>query len=116
MKDEIIYCSNIEQLKLELINNGFYDEESNSFTHGNNLTPIKRNVSGASLSLVRDNKLNLDDFPSLTNLGTYDEVFADIAKDDLYKSVYPYDIPISYVDEDGVIQTRYLPKYIGVFA
>ena len=114
--DELIYCKNIEQLKQELIDNGYYDEESKSFTHGNSLTPIKKNDLGASLSLVRNNKLNLDDFSSLQSLGTYEEMFANVASHDLYKSVYPYHIPISYLDENNLIVEYYLPQRLGEFA
>ena len=113
---EIIYCSNLEQLKQELSDNNYYDEGSNNFTHGNMLTPIKKNDSGASLAYVMDNKLDLELFPSLQSLGDYDEMFADDTKHDLYKSVYPYHIPVEYVDEDGKTQSYDLPNKIGVFA
>lgn len=114
MKDEIFYCSDIEQLKQELVANDMVDEEGN-YTHGNTLTPIK--YSGVkTLSLVRDNKLNLDKFPSLTNLGTYEIMFANDVAHSLYKSVYDYTIPVTYLDEDGVEQTYNLPTRIGEFA
>ena len=113
---EIIYCSDIKQLKQELVDNNYWDEESQDFTHGNELTPIKKNAQGASLSYVMDNKLDLELFPSLQSLGDYDEMFADKNKHDLYKSVYPYHIPVEYVDEDGKTQSYELPSKIGVFA
>ena len=114
MKDEIFYCSDIEQLKQELKDNDLVDAEGNC-THGNTLTPIKYN-GFATLSLVRDNKLDLTLFPSLTNLGTYDEMFADNTAHDLYKSVYDYETPIVYIDEYGVEQSYSLPIKIGSFA
>jgi len=115
MRDEIFYCSDIEQLKQELKDNGYYDEEEGVYTHGNLLTPIIYNGI-ETLSLVRNNKLDLSLFPSLTNLGTYDEMFADDEKHDIYKNVYPYDVPATYTDDEGN-EVEYLkPKYIGRFA
>jgi len=114
MRDIVIYCSDIEQLKQELLDNKMIDEDGN-YTHGNTLTPIK--YSGVkTLSLVRDNKLDLDKFPSLTNLGTYEEMFSDDVAHGLYKSVYPYDVPVTYIDEDEIEQSYMMPKKIGVFA
>lgn len=114
--DEIIYCSSIEQLKQELVANGYYDEETQDFTHGNTLTPIVKNEAGASLSLVRNNKLDMTKFPSLTSLGSYEEMFADEEKHALYKSVYPYDVPVEYTDEEGQVRTYMRPERIGAFA
>lgn len=68
------------------------------------------------MSVVRStNKLDLTKFPSLTNLGTYEEMFADDVTHGLYKSVYPYDVPVTYIDEDGVEQSYDLPTKIGDF-
>ena len=114
MRDEIIHCSDIEQLKKEFADNGMRDEEGN-YTHGNTLTPIIFN-GVKTLSLVRDNKLDLTKFPSLTNLGTYEELFADDEAHELYKSVYPYDMPIVYMDEEDVEQSYLRSKKIGEFA
>jgi len=116
MKDEIIYCSNIEQLRQELKDNGMYDEETDSYSHRNTLTPIKRNVNGESLSLVRNNKLDMTLFPSLTSLGTYEELFADNVALDKYKSVYPYSTELFYVNDDGETIGYFLSPKIGVFA
>lgn len=114
MSDEIFYCENIEQLKAELIANEMVDEEGN-YTHGNTLTPIIYN-GVKTLALVRNNKLDLELFPSLTNLGTYEELFADEASLALYKSVYPFDVPIEYVDDDNVTQSYFRPQKIGEFS
>lgn len=108
-RDTVIYCSNIEQLKEELTTQGYFDEESQDFIEINTITPrVKNGVE--TLALVRDNKLDLALFPSLTELGTYEEVFADNAKHDTYKRVYPYDVPVTYVDEDGTTQEYYRPQ------
>jgi hypothetical protein len=114
MRDEVFYCSNIEQLKIELMTNNMIDNNGN-YTHGNTITPIIYN-GVKSLSLVRDNKLDLTKFPSLTNLGTYAELFANPVSEMLYKSVYPYDVPITFIDELGITHTIERSKYIGVFA
>jgi len=111
--DKLIYCSNIRQLKQELIDNKMIDKEGN-YTHGNIITPIKYN-GVKTLALVRDNKLNLANFPSLTLLGNYEEVFADDEKHKLYKDVYPYDKAIEYKDETGT-HKYYRPQKIGEFA
>lgn len=118
MKDEIIYCENIVQLREELVENGYSetDEDGNTvYTHGNTLTPIISN-GAKSLALVRNNKLDLALFPSLTTLGTYEELFSNADSLALYKSVYPYDVPIEYTDEDGVVQSYLRPQKIGEFA
>lgn len=116
--DIIIYCSDIAQLKTELIANGYSDTDEEgvvTYTHGNSITPIRYN-GVKTVALVRDNKLDLELFPSLTDLGTYDDVFADTTAHNLYKSVYDYTVPVTYTDEDGVEQTYELPNKIGVFA
>jgi len=114
MKDEIFYCSNIEQLKQELADNGMIDEDGN-YTHGNTITPIVYNEV-KTLSLVRNNKLNLTKFPSLKNLGTYEEMFPDEINHELYKSVYPYDVPIVYIGENETEKSYIRPQKIGEFA
>jgi len=115
--DTLIYCSDIDLLKKELSDNGFTDTdmEGNTFyTHGNLLTPIRYNGI-KTLALVRDNKLDLTKFTSLTELGTYEQMFADTTAHNLYKSVYDYTIPVTFSDEDGVQQTYSLPEKIGEF-
>lgn len=126
MKDEIFYCSDINQLEQELLDNGMVDGEGN-YTHGNTLTPIKYN-GVKTLALVRDNKLDLALFPSIKNLLGYDELFTQEDENDeyaevpvdstlgLYRSVHPYHIPVMYIDDDGIEQSYYLHKKIGVFA
>ena len=43
-------------------------------------------------------------------------MFADDAAHGLYKSVYAYDVPVTYADEEGIEQSFMLPEKIGVFA
>ncbi len=126
MKDEILYCSDLTQLKQEFKDAGMYDEENMTYTHGNYLTPIKVNATGQTLALVKGNKLEefdtngvslgMPEFPSLQSLGTYEEMFANPDRLALYKSVYPYDIPLTYMDDDDVEQSYFRPKKIGEFA
>ena len=49
-------------------------------------------------------------------LGTYEEMFANEENLALYKSVYPYDIPIIYQDEEDVEHSYMRPEKIGEFA
>lgn len=115
MKDELIYCSDLTALKIQLKDDGFYDEESGSYTVNHTLVPLKYN-GNKSLSYVRNCVLDLNEYIMLESLGSYDECFGNIEKDNKYKSVYPYDVPIKYADKDGVEQEYMRPKKIGVFA
>jgi len=112
--DSYIYCSNIEQLKQELKDEGFYDVETNTYTH-RNLLHLKKNENGASLGFIRNNKLDLDKFPSLTDFGNKEEILANEANHTLYKSVHPYDVPEVWTDKDNVEHTRTLPFEFGAF-
>ena len=113
--DKIFFCSSLEQLKKELLDNGMIDSDGN-YTHGNKLSKIIKNDKGESVSLVHNNKLNLSKFPSLQDLGTYDEMFNNPDSLALYKRCRDYNIPITSLDENGVTIERYLPKKICEFA
>jgi len=119
MIDEIIYCSDLGQLMQELEADGKTEIDGITgevvYTHGNLLTPVIKTGDGKSLSLVRDNKLDMSKYPSLKSLGTYDELFANEDSLALYKSVYPYDVPIEYKDENGDTHTYMRPEKIGSF-
>ena len=78
-------------------------------------TPLVIN-GNESLTLVRNNELDLSQFAELESLGWYDEIFADAEKDKKYKRVYPYDVPLKYTDDDGKVVEYMRPKKIGVFA
>jgi len=54
----------------------------------------------------------------LEDLGDYESILLPENSDklDKYKSVYPYDTPIEYIDEDGNTQTYLPPFKIGEFA
>ena len=115
MSDTLIYCSDLTALKTQLKADGYYDEESGSYTVNHTITPLKYN-GNTSLSYCRGFALDLDVYTMLEDLGDYDVMFADVNKHNLYKSVYPYDVPIEYLDENNLIQLYNLPKKIGSFA
>jgi hypothetical protein len=109
MKDEVIYCSDMDKFNRAMTN------EEGEVVIPWTKTPLVIN-GNESLTLVRDNELDLSQFAELESLGWYDEIFADPEKDKKYKRVYPYDVPIKYIDEDGNDREYMRPKKIGVFA
>ena len=115
--DKIIYCSDLVALKAQLKADGYYDEESGSYTVNYTLTPLKYN-GNTSLSYVRGFSLDLSVYTMLEDLGDYESILLpeNSGKLEKYKSVYPYDTPIEYIDEDGITQTYLPPFKIGEFA
>ena len=81
-------------------------------------TPLVKNENGSlALSILNDEELMfINGMTTITNLGTYEELFANEASHSLYKSVYPYDVPLSYVDDNGVDVEYFRPTKIGEFA
>lgn len=81
-------------------------------------TPIVKNENGSlALSMLTQEELDfIAPMTTIKSLGTYEELFASVDNLALYKSVYPYDVPIDYVDEDGNPQQYFRPKKIGEFA
>jgi len=113
--DSVIYCNDLIALKAKLTEDGYYDEESNSYSVNHTLTPIVKN-GNKTLSYVRDMALDLTEYPMLENLGSYDDIEGDAAKLATYKSVYDYEAIIEFTDEDGDIHTQSKPFKIGEFA
>lgn len=122
MNDYITYCADTTALATELeavapekIN---IDPESGAVSFNVPKTPTVRN-GGETLALVRDMDGSLlalaDQLSSLTVLGTYEEVFADAAKKEIYDRVYDQ-TPVILTDEDGVESTYTPPEKFGVFA
>ena len=113
--DTIAFMAEVEALYPEYLTK---DEDGNitgvSIVH----TPLKKNENGSlGYSIMKDGMLEaIEVMTTVVNLGDYAEMFADEVKHDKYKSVYPYHIPLIYVDENDVEQTYTLPKKIGVFA
>jgi hypothetical protein len=81
-------------------------------------TPVIKNENGSlAMSVLTDEELAfVGTLKSMRPLGTYDELFANEEALALYKSVYPYDVPISYVDMDGITKEYFRPKKIGELA
>jgi hypothetical protein len=81
-------------------------------------TPVVKNENGSlALSILTDEELAfVNSMKSIQSLGTYDELFANEEALAIYKSVYPYDEPISYVDIDGNTKQYFRPQKIGEFA
>jgi len=114
-KDTLIYCSDLTALKTQLKADGYYDEESGSYTVNNTLTPLQYG-DNTSLSYVRNNVLDMSKYPMLEDLGSYEQMEANPDARAKYLSVYDYETPVSYVDEEGNSQEYYKPKKIGSFA
>jgi len=95
------------------------DEDGN--IQGINLvhTPLQKNKDGHTLaySMVDDKTFEvINSLDSVENLGDYDEMEADEDKRAKYLSVYDYETPIIYIDDDGIEKEYYRPKKLGVFA
>jgi hypothetical protein len=122
MKDLITFAPNIPALIAELeqvapqyiVTDEVTGEKTFTVWH----TPIVKNENG-SLALSRvtaDGEALIASMTSIKSLGTYDEMFADPVALAKYKLVYPYDVPVEYTDEDGVVRQYMRPERIGVFA
>ena len=103
-KDQIMFTKEWTKVKAELEKDEGYFE----LTH----TPFMHTGEFA-VSLIRG---SVPTDPLVEMLGDYSEVFSDPVKDAKYKSAYPYDVPIDYVDEEGKPQQYMRPKRIGEFA
>jgi hypothetical protein len=81
-------------------------------------TPVIKNENGSlAMSILTDEELAfIGTMKSIRSLGTHEELFANDEALALYKSVYPYDVPLSYVDMDGTTKQYFRPQKIGEFA
>lgn len=81
-------------------------------------TPIVKSANGTlAMSILTDDELAfIATMTTMKSLGTYEELFSNPDSLALYKSVYPYDIPLSYVDEEGNTVEYMRPFKIGEFA
>ncbi len=81
-------------------------------------TPLVKNENGSlALSALTDGELAfINSMTTIKSLGTYEDLFANPESLATYKSVYPYDVPIEYVDDEGKTRTYMRPEKIGVFA
>jgi len=115
MKDTLLYCSDLTALKEQLKADGYYDKESDAYTVNHTLTPLQYK-NNTSLSYVRNNTLDVTKYPMLEDLGDYASMEANPTARAKYLSMYDYETPVEYIDENGVVQTYNKPKKIGVFA
>lgn len=119
MKDLVTYCTD-STLLVQEVGVKFPEMLTEDMKFSVNKIPTRRSATGETLCLVRcmstEEETDLRSLTTLEVLGTYDEVFADPFLDAKYKSVYPYDVAITYLDEDGVEHSYMRPKMIGVFA
>jgi hypothetical protein len=118
----ITYCADtkafideLEQLAPSYI---ITDEESGNKSWTIQTTPIIKSDNGTlAMSILTDDELVfIGSMTTIQSLGTYEELFANEEAHALYKSVYPYYVPLSYVDEDGNTVEYYRPTKIGEFA
>ncbi|HEX5331002.1 hypothetical protein [Sulfuricurvum sp.] len=94
------------------------DEETGKKSWTIQHTPIVKNENGSlAMSILTNEELAfIDAMTTIESLGTYEELFADDAKHAIYKSIYLYDVPLGYVDEDGNTVEYFRPQKIGEFA
>jgi len=119
--DIITYCPDTAALiaELQAVAPSFLciDEELGSTFFLVSKTPTVRN-GNETMALVRDLNGGLiktaKKLKHLTVLGTYDEVFADPAKREIYNRVYDQ-TPVVYLDPDGIEHTHTPPRKFGVF-
>ncbi len=118
----ITYVANtaafIEELEAMAPSYVIVDEDTGNKSWTIQHTPLVKNENGSlALSILSDEELMfINGMTTITNLGTYEELFANEANHLLYKSVYPYDVPLSYMDENGVAIEYFRPQKIGEFA
>ncbi len=94
------------------------DEETGKKSWTIQTTPVTKNDKGSlAMSILTDDEvLFIGTMTTIKNLGTYEELFANPVSHDLYKSVYPYDVPLHYKNEEGVDVEYLRPQKIGEFA
>jgi hypothetical protein len=94
------------------------DEDGNVTGWTIQTTPVIKNENGSlAMSILTDAELEfIGTMKSIQSLGTYEELFANEEALAIYKSVYPYDVPISYTDMDGNTKEYFRPQKIGEFA
>lgn len=118
----IVYTTSMEAFLLEL--EAFYPTyvDVNEVTGDKKCiietTPIVSSDNGnLALSLLTDDELALiEPMTTIKSLGTYEELFANEENHAIYKSVYPYETIVEYIDEEGETQYRANPQKIGEFS
>lgn len=116
VKDATALVKEVAEKYPELIEK---DEEGNVIGVTLFHTPVQKDSNGCTLAytMTNDNTLEIiNNLDSIENLGDYDEMEADADKRAKYLSVWDYETPTKYLDEDGIEQEYYKPKKIGTFA
>jgi hypothetical protein len=115
----ITYCKDTKAFMDELPDSYKVKDGEGNVTGWNvQTTPVIKNENGSlALSILTDEELAfVKTMKSIQVLGTYEELFANDKALAIYKSVYPYDVPISYKDMDGNTKQYFRPQKIGEFA
>jgi len=115
VKDSQEFINELEQMAPSyVITDEEIDKKSWTIQH----TPVVKNENGSlAMSILSDDELVfIQSMTTIESLGTYEELFANEEAHALYKSVYPYDVPLSYVDEEGTTIEYFRPQKIGEFA
>ena len=115
VEDTTKFIEELEQLAPQYI---VIDEETGKKSWTIQTTPVVKSDNGTlAMSILGAQELEfIESMTTIQNLGTYEQLFANEESHALYKSIYPYDEPLVYTDEDGVEQSYMRPKKIGVFA
>lgn len=81
-------------------------------------TPLVRNENGSlAMSIASDEELAfIGSMTTIKSLGTYEDILANPDSLALYKSVYDYETPLTYTDENGAMYHYDRPFKIGEFA
>jgi len=112
--DIITYCTDTQALIEEL-----KEKYPDYVSEGNFLidkTPIVRN-DNETMTLIRISQEQvalIAELKNLTILGTYEEVFADSSKKEIYDRVYP--LEYSYTSDEGTEETGVKPEKFCEFA
>ena len=116
----ITYCKNTDTFikELELLAPQYIVVEDGKKSWIIQTTPIVKNANGSlAMSILTDEELLfIGSMSTIQSLGTYEELFANPEALTLYKSVYPYDVPLNSIDTDGNQIEYYRPDRIGEFA
>ena len=115
VKDSQEFITELEQMAPSYV---ITDEETGKKSWTIQHTPVVKNENGSlAMSILSDDELVfIQSMTTIKSLGTYEELFDNEEAHALYKSVYPYDVALSYEDEEGNTVEYYRPTKIGEFA
>ena len=111
MIETITYCKDTKALIAELKEK--YPDYIHEDQFGIDKTPTVKNGE-ETMALVMIDEEVLNNIDSLENLGTFEEIFNDPGKKEIYDRIYPREF--TYTDIDGNEQTGMKPERFGGFA